>query len=68
MVNNSTYNRTLVFSSVRTSHGGQYTCRATLGQVSVVASTRLSVQSAFVKLIAFQDNMLRSEYSVYEDD
>ena len=58
MVNDSTYNRTLMFSSVRTSHGGQYNCQATLGQVSVVASTELSVQSAFVKLIAFQDNML----------
>ena len=55
MVNYSTYDRTLVFSSLRTSHGGQYTCRAALGQVSAMASTELSVQSACVKLMGPQD-------------
>ena len=49
MVNDSTYDRTLVFSRVLTSHGGKYTCRAVLGQASTVTSTKLSVQSACVK-------------------
>ena len=55
MVNDSAYDRTLVFSSLRTFHGGQYTCRAVLGQASAVASTELSVQSACVKLMGPQD-------------
>ena len=45
-LNDSAYNRTLVFSNVLTSHGGQYTCRATLGQASAVTSAELLVQSA----------------------
>ena len=49
MVNDSVYDRTLVFSRVLTSHGGQYTCRAVLGQASAVTTTELSVQSACVK-------------------
>ena len=49
MVNNSTYGVTLVFSSLHTSHGGQYTCRAALDQASAAASTELLVQSACVK-------------------
>ena len=49
MVNDSTYDRTLVFSRVLTSHGGQYTCRATLDEASAAATTELSVQSACVK-------------------
>ena len=53
MVNDSAYERTLVFSSLHTSHGGQYTCRVALDQVSAVASTELSVQSACVKSMAF---------------
>ena len=48
MVNNSAYERTLVFSSVHTSHGGQYTCRAVLGKASAVNSTELSVKSTYV--------------------
>ena len=48
MVNNSAYERTLMFSSVHTSHGGKYSCRATLDQVSAMASTELSVKSAYV--------------------
>ena len=55
MVNNSAYDRTLVFSHLRASHGRQYTCQATLGQVSSMASTELSVQGPCVKLIASQD-------------
>ena len=51
MVNDSAYDRTLVFSSLHTSHGGQYTCQATLGQASTVDSTELSVQSVSMKLI-----------------
>ena len=46
MVNDSAYNRKLVFSSVLTSHGGQYNCRATLGQASAVTSAEFLVQSA----------------------
>ena len=52
MVNDSTYGVTLVFSRLHTSHGGQYTCRATLDQASAVASTELLVQSAYVKLMS----------------
>ena len=48
MVNDSAYERTLVFSSVHTSHAGQYTCRTTLDQVSAMASTELSVKSTYV--------------------
>ena len=55
MVNDSAYDRTLVFSSLHTSHGGQYTCRAVLGGTSAMASTGISVQSACVKLMTFQD-------------
>ena len=55
MVNDSAYNRRLTFSSLHTSHGGQYTCRAVLGGASAMASTELSVQSACVKLMTFQD-------------
>ena len=55
MVNDSAYDRTLVFSSLHTSHGGQYTCRAVLDGASAVASTELSVQSVCVKLITFQN-------------
>ena len=53
MVNDSTYERTLVFSRLHTSHGGQYTCEATLGQASAMISTELSVQSTYVYLMAF---------------
>ena len=55
MVNDSAYDRTLVFSHLHTSHGGQYTCQTTLGQVSAMARAELSVQSACVKLIGSQD-------------
>ena len=49
MVNDSAYEMTLVFSRLYTSHGGQYTCRAVLDQVSAMASTELSIQSMCVK-------------------
>ena len=49
MVNDSVYEKTLVFSSLHTSHGGQYICQATLSQVSAMASTELSIQSMCVK-------------------
>ena len=55
MLNNSAYGRTLVFSHLHTSHGGQYTCQTTLGQASAMARAELLVQSACVKLIASQD-------------
>ena len=45
----SVYEKTLVFSRLYTSHGGQYTCRAELDQVSAMASTELSIQSMYVK-------------------
>ena len=48
MVNDSAYERTLVFSSVHTSHAGQYTCRAVLGEASAANSTELSVKCTFV--------------------
>ena len=53
MVNNSAYDRTLVFSGVLTSHGGQYTCQTVLDQVSAVASSELSVQSVYTKSVKF---------------
>ena len=53
MVNDSAYERTLVFSSLHTSHGGQYTCQAVLDQVSTMANTGISVQSVLVKSMAF---------------
>ena len=48
MVNDSAYQRTLMFSSVHTSHAGQYTCRAVLGEASAMASTNLSVKSMYI--------------------
>ena len=52
-VNDSAYERTLVFSSLHTSHGGQYTCQATLGQASTVASIDIPVQSVYMKSMSF---------------
>ena len=52
-VNDTAYERTLVFSSLHTFHGGQYTCETTLAQASTMASTNISVQSAYVKLMSF---------------
>lgn len=49
MVNDTTYEGTKVFPNLHTSHGGQYTCQAALGQASAVASTDILVQSAYVK-------------------
>ena len=49
MVNDSVYERTLMFSRLYTSDGGQYTCRADLDQVSAMASTELTVKSMYVK-------------------
>ena len=49
MVNDSVYERTLMFSELYTSSGGQYTCRAVLDQVSAMASTELTVKSMYVK-------------------
>ena len=48
MVNNSAYERILVFSSVHTFHAGHYTCQADLDQASAMASTQLSVKSTYV--------------------
>ena len=51
IVNESAYDRTLVFSSLHTSHGGQYTCRAVLDQASAMASIVLSVQSVSMECV-----------------
>ena len=55
MVNDSAYDRTLVFSHLHTSHGGQYTCLATSGRAYAMARAELLVESACVKLIGSQD-------------
>ena len=55
-VNDSAYERTLVFSSLRTSHGGQYTCQTTLGEASAMTSTELSVQSAYVIILCIHSS------------
>ena len=52
MVDDSAFESTLVFFSLRTSHGGQYTCRAILGRVSAMADTNLSVQSVCLQSIS----------------
>ena len=44
-VNCSTYTSTLKFTTLRTSHSGQYSCRATLGAVNNTAGVNLTVQS-----------------------
>ena len=53
MVNDSAFDRTLVFSSLRTSHGGQYTCRVALGQVSAMASTGILVKSTCAVIVSY---------------
>ena len=53
-VNGTTSERTLIFSSLNTSHGGQYTCQAVIyiDQISLMRtgteSTELMVQSEFL--------------------
>ena len=49
VVNDSAFEKTLVFSTLHTSYGGRYTCRADLDQASAMTSTELSVQSAYMK-------------------
>ena len=49
VVNGSAFEKTLVFSTLHTSYGGRYTCRADLDQASAMNSTELSVQSTYVK-------------------
>ena len=44
-VNCSTYTTTLQFTTLRTSHGGQYSCQATLGAVSNTAAVNITVLS-----------------------
>ena len=44
-VNCFTYTPTLHFTTLRTSHGGQYSCQATLGVVSNTAAVNIIVQS-----------------------
>ena len=44
-VNCSTYITTLYFSTLFTSHGGQYSCRATLGDVNNTAVVNITVLS-----------------------
>ena len=47
-VNCSTYTTTLQFTTLRTSHGGQYSCQATLGAVNNTIITNVTVQSKSV--------------------
>ena len=44
-VNCSTYITTLHFTTLHTSHGGQYSCQATLGAVNSIAAVNITVQS-----------------------
>ena len=44
-VNCSTYTTTLHFTTLRTSHGGQYSCQATLGVVNNTAAVNITVLS-----------------------
>ena len=44
-VNCSTYTTTLQFTTLRTSHGGQYSCQATLGAVNNTAAVNITVLS-----------------------
>ena len=44
-VNCSTYTTTLLFTRLRISQGGQYSCQATLGAVNNTATTNITVQS-----------------------
>ena len=41
----STYTTTLHFTTLRTSHGGQYSCQATLGVVNNTAAVNITVLS-----------------------
>ena len=41
----STYTTTLQFTTLRTSHGGQYSCQATLGDVNNTAAVNITVPS-----------------------
>ena len=44
-VNCSTYTTTLQFTTLRTFHGGQYSCQATLGAVNNTAAVNITVLS-----------------------
>ena len=44
-VNCSTYTTTLQFTTLRTSHSGQYSCQATLGAVNITAAVNVTVLS-----------------------
>ena len=44
-VNYSTYTTTLQFITLRTSHSGQYSCQATLGDVNNTAAVNITVLS-----------------------
>ena len=50
-VNNFTYTTTLHFTTLRTSHGGQYSCQVTLGSVNNTAAMNITVLSKFFHLL-----------------
>ena len=50
-VNNFTYTTTLHFTTLRTSHGGQYSCQVTLGSVNNTAAMNITVLSKFFHLV-----------------
>ena len=51
LVNCSTYTTTLYFTTLRTSHGGQYSCQATLGVVNNTAAVNITVLSKRILLL-----------------
>ena len=64
-VNCSTYITTLYFSSLYTSHGGQYSCQATLGAVNNTATTNITVLSKRALSLTLGVHVLVYVFSLY---
>ena len=52
-LNCSTYTTVLHFTTLHTSHGGQYSCQATLGAVNNTAAVNITVQSKSLQVVLF---------------